>query len=122
MSVIKCEVTEEHLTLLKHLRWSINDKKLIVNVDEDDERETPVPYISDTLYEGLYNIIFGKPKDFDPLKAEEPKEFTNEEKEKMDKVYGELPLVLEVILYTGKVEAGTYIAQYHTRDWRKKNI
>lgn len=119
MSLIQFELKTEHLLLLKHLNWCLNDKKLIVSTDVDDDRENPIPFMSDTLYEGIDLILNGKPKDFDPLKEDAVREFSKEEKENMDKLYEELPTALDIILYTGKFEVGMYLSRYHLRDWKR---
>ncbi len=47
MSVIKFELKEDHVKLLKYLRWSKDKNNLIVNISDDEDS---VPFGSDNIY------------------------------------------------------------------------
>ena len=117
MSVLKFELKEEHVALLKSLKWGLLENKFIVSAE--DITEDPAPFGVDTLYEGMDLVLNGKPENFDPLSSSEPRTYTEEETSKWDKLISELPTALDIILYTGSFELGTYKTKYHLRDWKK---
>jgi hypothetical protein len=117
MSVLKIEITDEHLKLLKYLNWSLKDN-LVSNIGHDGEEEIP-PFGQNNLYEGMALILNGKPEDFDPLNTEEETEFSEDFKAKCERLYSELPLALEVILQRQSFSLGTYKAKYHDRVWKQ---
>ena len=117
MAVIKFKLTEQHLRLLKHLRWGINKNNFIVGVE--DEMEDQAPFGENSLYEAMDLILNGMPADFSPLDTESVKEYTNEEKAEWDKLYAELPIALELILFNGSFELGEYVARLHDKQWKK---
>lgn len=113
MSVIKFELTEDHLKLLKHLSWNeLTENKQI------STSGTNSPFGGLDYYEDIGIIVFGKPEDFDPLEGD-PFNWTKEQKEYMDKLIVELPLAIEVVLSTGSFQVGNYKCRYHIREWRK---
>jgi len=112
MSIIKFELKEEHIKLIKHLEW-----------DRDFNGETITtignnPFGGFDHYEDMGVILYGKPEGFNPLEDEEY-EWSDEKKEEMDKLLSELPLAIEVILYTKSFEVGKFKTRYHNRDWKK---
>jgi hypothetical protein len=117
MSVVKFELKEEHVKLLKHLRWSKN-KNLIVNISDDEDS---VPFGFDTIYEAIDTILNGKPENFDPFEIHDVVEYTDEQKAEWDKLYDELPLALDVILHNQSFDLGHYKTKWHLRDWKKMN-
>ena len=119
MSVLLFELKEEHLKLLKFLRWSINDKNFIVSTEDDNE--DPAPFGANNLYEGIDLILNGKPANFDPLNTEDIETYSNEQKAEWDKLYSELPTSLAIILQTQKFEIGLYKAKFHDQIWKKIN-
>lgn len=119
MSIIKFELKEEHVKLLKNLRWSVKDN-LIVNMNNDGEEYIP-PFGEDNLYEAIDVILNGKPTNFDPFNSDEFSEYTDEQKAEWDKLYSELPTALDIILYNGNTELGLYKTKWHLRNWVKIN-
>jgi len=117
MSLLTLKITEDHLKLLKYLKWSINGKGFIVGTEDDTY--DPAPFGENNLYDAMQLILEGKPSDIDFLTHEDIITYTDEQKEVWDKLYAELPLALEIILYNGNFEIGTYAAQYHNRLWKK---
>lgn len=118
MSVIKFELKEDHVKLLKQLRWSTDNKKLIVNISDDADS---VPFGFDSIYEAIDTILNGKPADFDPFETHDIVEYTDEQKAEWDKLYNELPTALDIILYNQSFELGNYKTKYHDRNWKKMN-
>lgn len=115
MSVIKFELKEEHVKLLKHLRWSKN-KNLIVNISDDEDS---VPFGFDSIYEAIDTILNGRPEDFDPFDTHDAIQYSDEQKAEWDKLYDELPIALEIILHNQSFELGEYKTKYHDRNWKK---
>jgi hypothetical protein len=115
MSVIKFELKEEHIKLLKHLSWSelTDDKQITTNGDN-------TPFGGMNHYEDMGIILYGQPEDFNPFDGD-PFTWTDEQKVEMDKLLLELPLAIEIILYTQSFETGFYKARFHTREWKNKN-
>lgn len=120
MSVIIFELKEEHVKLVKHLRWSVNNDNILSGVGDDGDDIAP-PFGENNIYDAIELIIHGRPDDFKPFEVEEIKEYTDEEKATYDALYKELPTALDVILFTGSFELGTYRTRYHLREWKKKN-
>jgi hypothetical protein len=116
MSVLKINITENHIKLLKHLKWSVNGKGFIIGVE--NEEEDLAPFGENNLYEAIDLILNGMPEDFDPFNTEDFRVYSDEQKAEWDTLYSELPLVLDVIMYNGNFELGTYATQYHNRNWR----
>lgn len=119
MSIVKFELKEEHVKLLKNLRWSMKDK-LIVNMHNDGEEYIP-PFGENDLYEAIDVILNGRPEGFDPFNNENFKEYGEEQKAEWDKLYSELPMALDVVLYNGNYELGLYKTKWHDRVWKKIN-
>lgn len=120
MSVIVFELKEEHVKLVKHLRWSVNKNNIISGVADEGDEIAP-PFGENNIYDAIDLIINGRPADFNPLEEEEIKEYSAEEKAKYDALYKELPTALEIILSVGTFDLGTYRTKYHDRNWKKVN-
>jgi hypothetical protein len=118
MSAITFELKKEHLLLLKNLRWSVNKDNIICNVADEGDGMAP-PFGEVNLYEAIDLIFNGKPENVDPLTHEDFPEYSNEQKAEWDKLYSELPMALDVILYHGTFEVGIYKTKFHLRDWKK---
>jgi hypothetical protein len=132
MSVIIFELKEEHIKLLKHLRWSTNNvqlldnsewkvhpSKLIINISEDDDS---TPFNENNIYDAIDIILNGVPEDFNPFETYELKEYSLEQKAEWDKLYSELPTALDIILFNGHFNLGTYRTKFHDRNWKKQTI
>lgn len=117
MSIVTLEIKEDHLKLLKHLRWSLKDN-IVSGVGHDGEEDIP-PFGENNLYDAIDIILHGVPEDFDPFNTEDIKEYSEEQKAEWDKLYSELPIALDIILFNGHFELGTYKTKFHFRDWKK---
>src|SRR3954464_814609 len=111
MSVIKFELKQEHIDLLKAMNWSLLSHKFIVSAEQPEEDVSP--FGGDDLYEDIDLILNGKPEDFNPLETFEPKKFDNDTKLGWDKLISELPQALEIILSTQGFNLGEYKARFH---------
>ncbi len=117
MSVLKLELKEEHVKLLKFLRFKLNKTTNIIEGIADEEDS--VPFGENNIYEAIDLILNGVPPKFDPFNTEELPEFSEEQKAEWDKLYEELPMALDIILFNGSFELGTYKTKFHDRNWKK---
>ena len=119
MSVLKFELKEEHVKLLKNLSWSLNSENHIVALGHDGLESIP-PFGEDSLYEAMEIILNGVPQDFDPFDfAKIDKKYSDEQKAEWDKLYEELPTALDLVLYNGSYELGKYKTKYNVKEWKK---
>jgi len=123
MSVIKFEITEDHLKLIKHLEWSVKDEiiqSLKVDANTDfDEMDSKSPFGGDNLIEDMSLILHGKTIDTSNPYNRKLFEINSDEYENMIKIFNELPTVLSICLYLQKFEVGVYKTKYHLKDWKK---
>ena len=117
MALLKFELKEDHIKLLKHLRWSIVSDQL-VSRGADKEEYGDSPFGGDDLIEDLNTILNGKPDNFDPLN-DEGIEVSEDEKVRMLEIYYELPIALDIILYSSSFELGHYKTKWYDRNWIK---
>lgn len=117
MSVLKVTIKEEHIKLLKHLNWSVKED-VVSSVGHDGDDFIP-PFGQNNLYEGIDLVLNGLPENFDPFTADSESMYSDEQKAEWDKLYSELPLVLEVILQKQSFSLGSFKAKYHDRTWRQ---
>lgn len=118
MSVITFTLKEEHVKLLKFLKWSLTDKKFIISAENINE--DPSPFGGDNIYDDIDLILNGKPDNFNPLTEDNFRQYSKEQKDKMDMLMSDLPTALDIILYNGNFELGTYTTRYHDRQWKRK--
>ena len=113
MSLIKFELKNDHVKLVKQLRFT-KGKGITINAAD----EFGSPFGGDNLYEDMDIILSGKPEvNFDPLGEPEPLEM--EIITLYQKLYDELPTALEVILNLNTFELGHYKRKHHQRGhWR----
>ena len=79
MSIIKQTITEDHIKLIKQLRWSVNSEKHIVALGHDGVENIP-PFGENNLYEAIDLILNGLPEGFDPFSSEDEPVYTDEQK------------------------------------------
>jgi len=115
MSILKFELKKEHLDLLRHINWSEMDETNVIRTID-----SPSPFGGDDVHEDMGLILYGLPEGFNPLEDVEM-EYTNEQKQMMDKLLNELPMAIEVILNSNTFELGHYKTKWHYRDWKKLN-
>jgi hypothetical protein len=119
MALLKFELKEDHIKLLKHLRWSIKSEHIISKCD-DKEEYGDSPFGGDDLVEDMCIILNGRPSDFNPLDDEQlVSEVSDEEKIKLLELFNELPTALDIILCTGSFEPGHYKSKWYDRNWIK---
>tara|TARA_R110000782_G_scaffold270273_1_gene370178 strand:+ start:3358 stop:3717 length:360 start_codon:yes stop_codon:yes gene_type:complete len=117
MSVLKLTITENHIRLIKQLRWSMKDGSIISQA-HDGEEYVPV-FGENNIYEAIDIILNGKPPDVDPFTTEEETIYPDEQKAEWDKLYSELPMALDIILFNGHFQTGSYKTKFHDRFWKQ---
>lgn len=118
MAAIKIRITEDHLKLIKHLNWDFD-----LYAREGDEFKTPKvnekePFGHGHIY-GQLNLLLGSPKELGGVNDVVEYVIDDELKAKYDKLLIELPLALDVIMYTQKFETGLYKRKSNFRDWNR---
>jgi hypothetical protein len=113
MALEKFELKEEHVKLLTHLKFNLNEKSLSSTI------EYGTPYGGDDFYEDCSLILFGVKKVSVDLKAESIIDVSEEDKSFIDKIYSELPKALNVILNTNSFEIGKYKTKFGRNNWKK---
>ena len=116
MSILKITITEDHIKLLKYLKCNLIDGNIILSIDADDG--VPILLTDDNKYEYIDLTLNGMPENFDPFNTEDIKEYSEEQKTEWDKLYNELPLALDIIMFNGNFELGTYATKFHDRNWK----
>ena len=110
MSVLKFELKETHLNLLKFLTWGEIEDGVITTKGE-------TPFGGFNHYDDMSVILYGKPENFDPL-VDEEHEWEESKINEMDELLHELPLAIEVVLNSRSFKPGLYKTKYHNRDWK----
>jgi hypothetical protein len=114
MSLIKVEITEDHIKLVRQLIITKVDNVLFAT-DEDGS-----PFGGDNLYEDIDLILVGAPEGgVKPFSEPEP--LTDEVIARYQALYEDLPNVLEVVLSLATFETGHYKRKYSIRrgGWAK---
>jgi hypothetical protein len=139
MSLIKFELKNEHLLLLKHLQWSMTDTNHILSIsdiDNDDSEDVILtPFGGDNLMEDIGEIIYGmeegleiKPIELfgegeiiDELENDVIgiKTYTEEQITEMTELFKGLATALDICLYRQAFEVGHFKRKFHLRDWVK---
>jgi hypothetical protein len=126
MSLIKFELKEDHLKLLKNLQWSKTETNHLLSISgmDDDDAEDIIltPFGGDNLIQDMGDILYGKPEDFDPFNEDTDfgkVTYTDEQIEYMTELFNGITTALDICLYTQSFEVGYYKTPYHMRDWIK---
>lgn len=107
MALLKFELTDQHIALVRN-----------INLKDYFELFTHDPS-KDIMYEDFGLILYGKPDgEFDPLSSEQP-DWSDEQKEEMDKLFNDIPTALEIMMQSGSFEAGNYKTKHYDRNWRR---
>jgi len=117
MALIKIELTEEHLLLLKHLSWDLDlfaregDEYILPKLVEDET------FGNGHIYETMGIILDGPDKVIDPNNTIDFR-IDALKKARFDKLLLELPMALDIVLYTQEFKSGLYKRKSNLRDWK----
>lgn len=115
MSLLKFELTEQHIALCRFTDWEqYHIRKEGIAIDNEIAKNH--------MYDEFGLILYGKP-DVSPLESDptssEEVDWSDEQKEAMDKYFRELPTALQIMLHTGKFESGNYKTKHYDINWKK---
>lgn len=117
MAMIKFELTDEHLALLKQLNWDYDkfakegdDYKLPQLVENEE-------FGNGHIYEMMGIILDGPEKVTDPNNMVDFR-IDDEKKARFDKLLLELPMALDVVMCTQEFKTGKYKTKSSLRDWK----
>lgn len=120
MSVLKFELKEDHLKLLKNLNW---DLKIGTNVFKLNPEHIDEELLYDPLWEEVDLILNGKTVEYDPnVPVTEFTEYPEEQIRKWTELLNELPIAFDIIMQTHSFELGWYKSKFHVRNWRKDEM
>ena len=111
------EVEEDHLKIIKHLGFELRESRDMIATSYEDGSETPLGGIN--IIEDVGAILFGKPEgEFDPLSPYGP-QYSDEQKETIERIWESTPKALEICCFVQKFEAGTYKTKWNLKNWKK---
>jgi len=115
MSVIKFELTEQHIALAKNLNF-----ELLFSLAQDNKFEEGNLFgYSDDTFDDVGLIIYGMPDgEFDPL-GSDVISYTENQKNEMGRLIGELPIAMQIMMQTGTFVTGKYKTKHHDINWKK---
>jgi hypothetical protein len=115
MSLIKFEVTEDHIKLIKHLKWNTLQ---FPHITHQVNFNTPFSDGERIVYDiGL--ILHGYDgKEVQPDTEQDPL-YGEDEINRMKKLYEELPMALDIICFFGEFATGKFKTKSYVRDWKK---
>lgn len=116
MSLIKFELTDEHVKLIKQLKWNTIAFPHIPSLEVNPA--TPFSNGDRIVYDiGL--VLHGY--DGNPVQHDTENDPTYGETEinRMKKLYEELPIALDIISFFGEFKTGWYKTKSYVRDWKK---
>ena len=119
MSIIKFDILEDHLKLVPFIKFNVDGHSLVAGSPiTEDSIEEKSPFGGEDFYVDMGLMIYGKvEKEFDPH-SEEGIQYTTDQKKYMDKLFTELPTVIEILLSTGTFKPGQYSRKAHGIDWK----
>lgn len=132
MSVIRFTLTTEHLSLLRAINWTFDkesnrpmahkldpfgNRDAIYSDNTDDEDAS---YAAPSIYEEM-SYVLGIPHIPGTEKDAEGKQYDDEAKSKMDKLFNELPTAINIVMFTKSFQEGTYRTKFGYADWKLEN-
>ena len=103
------KITENHIKLLKHMWVGWNSMEF--GAPSIDPKR---PYGNSDVYYDISRILNLPIPDYD-----EDEEFSDEQKEYMDRIHLEMETVLQIGIKVGYFKPGTYIGNKYDKDWEK---
>ncbi len=125
MSLLKFELKEEHIKLLKHIKFTLKDN-VITSVNVDEHGFEMSPFGGDDLIEDIHIILEGVNDKYIKNKIEdltinetERYDINDDLKIKYQKLYDELPTALDIILFNSNFNVGNFKTKWYDRNWVK---
>ena len=115
MSLHKFQLNEQHIALIKALIWEKNDLAEMVGPTIDPLK----PFGNYDIINDIGLILCGPPVVTRPDQEDEAT-YTDEQITEFKKLYSELSMALDIVMFTGKFEPGNYRTKTYVRDWIKK--
>lgn len=127
MSLVKFEVKEDHLKLMRFLQWSKTDTNHILSIndlDRDDVEDVVLtPFGGDDLIQDIGDILYGVPEGEIDFMDEETgfgkATYTEEQIAYMTELFNGLHVALNICLYRQAFECGHFKRKYHDFHWEK---
>jgi len=115
MSVFKFELNEKHIALIKALVWEKNELVEMAAPSIDPLK----PFGNNDIISDIGLILCGPPLVTSP-DQEKDAIYTEEQITEFKKLYSELSMALDIVMFTGKFEPGNYRTKTYEREWIKK--
>ena len=116
MSLVKFELLDDHIKLIKEINWSTISFP-------HNENCVPNPHSPFGLDSKLINdvglILFGNKGHTLTPDSEISDIYTDSEIEWMKKIYKELPTALDIVCYFSDFKPGKYKTKYPLREWKR---
>lgn len=123
MALIKFELREEHLNLIKHLQWDLTEDNFIITKQPSYRNlhnfENKSPFGGDDVFEDMFLILIGNSNREVDVMNDSFTIYTDEEKARFSKLLEELPTALEIINHRQSFETGHYRTKFNVKDWTK---
>ena len=126
MAVKKFILKQEHINIIKHLKFSLTDTLHLISIENHENNHDEQGYTPnllggngiDDLYEQIGIILFGKPQNLDIIKAGELYQYSQEQKDSMIQLIKELPIALEIVLSRQSFNVGNFKMKTHEGEWK----
>jgi hypothetical protein len=117
MSLIKFEVKDDHIKLIKQLKW---DTISFPHMNNETKVNLSTPFSDgDIIVFDIGLILHG----YDGIPVEHDTEndpiYGEEEIARMKQLYYELPMALDIISFFGEFKTGWFKTKSYLRDWKK---
>ncbi len=110
MALQKFTLTDKHVSLLRQLKW--------VEVGDTLPAHELFTFGGYELLEEMALILYGPATIQGPNDEAEIK-YTPEQEVEMKKLYTELPLAMDIVMFNGSFELGTFTSKSYVRDWKR---
>jgi hypothetical protein len=110
MALQKFSLTDKHVSLLRQLKW--------VEVGDTQPAHKLFTFGGDELLEDMALILYGPHLVQGPNDEAELK-YSPEQEIEMKKLYTELPVAMDVVMFNGGFETGNFVTKSYVRDWKR---
>lgn len=109
MSILKFQLTEQHIALAKHMdvpQYYHRKSHINKNLIEHD------------VHEEFGLILFGKPEGEFDISSVDDITWSEEQKAQMWKLFDEMDTAIQIMFQNGEFKAGNYKAKHHIMEWQ----